>query len=186
MSSDDIAIRRPGPDDIGAIVELELRNRADLERTGPPRGELAWQPENLRKRVSAMVEEVMAGRRHSWVITVDDVIAGDIGLHHVDLGAGLSAGFGYMVDSAYRGRGVATRAVRLLTEEAFGRLGLHRLEAGARPDNVGSCRALEKAGFRRVGVLERLLWVDGAWRDHVLYELVAPDFVPSFADGPTP
>ncbi len=89
-----------------------------------------------------------------------------------------SANVGYMVDTAVRGRGVATAALRLVVAHAFDQLRLHRLDAGAMPSNVASQRVLEKAGFARVGVNRRFLFVAGSWQDHVLYELVGPDFVP--------
>jgi len=45
------------------------------------------------------------------------------------------------------GRGLASEAITLLSEHAFGALGLRKLTAGAYATNVGSIRAFEKAGF---------------------------------------
>jgi ribosomal-protein-alanine N-acetyltransferase len=58
-------------------------------------------------------------------------------------------------------------------DQAFGELGLHRLEAGTLPDNFGSQRVLEKNGFERFGLAHRFLLIAGEWRDHVLFERVA-------------
>jgi RimJ/RimL family protein N-acetyltransferase len=51
-----------------------------------------------------------------------------------------------------RGRGVASRALRLAAIWGLRELGLSRVVAEVAPDNVASIRAIEKAGFRREGL----------------------------------
>ena len=64
---------------------------------------------------------------------------------------------GYRVNPEVRGRGVATRAVGLVADWAFGPLGLARLDLGADTRNLGSLRVAAKAGFRREGTLHGLV-----------------------------
>jgi len=66
---------------------------------------------------------------------------------------------------------MTTAAVALVVDHCFGPVGLHRLEATVRPENVASRRVLAKLGFREEGLFERYLDVDGAWRDHLVYAL---------------
>jgi len=73
---------------------------------------------------------------------------------------------------------VATAALRLVIRESFEELHLHRLDAGALVTNIASQRVLEKAGFRRIGLLEKHFYEQGDWRDHVWYELIGPDSPP--------
>lgn len=75
-----------------------------------------------------------------------------------------------------RGRGFATRAVRLVARWAFEELGIERLELRAHPDNEASMRVAERAGFTREG-LERAsrAWPDGTRFDSVLYSLLPGD-----------
>ena len=54
--------------------------------------------------------------------------------------------------------------------EAFGPLGLHRLEAGTLIDNIASQRVLERNAFARIGVAVRYLRIAGSWQDHFLYQ----------------
>ena len=63
------------------------------------------------------------------------------------------AELGYVVAQAARGRGLATRALRLLTDWSFARLRLERLELMISPANTGSERVAERAGYRFEGVL---------------------------------
>ncbi len=157
---------------------MNVRNRADIERVSPPQPADTYTEAGQVARITSIMREVAQGLRLSWTIRVDGALAGDISLHGIHRGPMQTAGVGYMVDAAFRGRGVATAAVRLVIAHAFGELRLHRLDAGAMPSNLGSQRVLENAGFTRVGVMRSFLFVGGHWEDHVLYELVGPDFVP--------
>jgi RimJ/RimL family protein N-acetyltransferase len=76
--------------------------------------------------------------------------------------ASRTAELGYVVAPAARGRGVATEALRLLTDWAFAQ-GLHRLELLIAPENDGSRRVAERCGYVREGVL-RSYWIKGDLR----------------------
>lgn len=87
------------------------------------------------------------------------------------------ASVGYRLAYDYWGKGIATAAVRMAVGEAFGMWKeLERVEAMADTENVGSQRVLEKAGFRREGVLGRYLVLKGEVRDMVMFSVVSTDF----------
>jgi [ribosomal protein S5]-alanine N-acetyltransferase len=58
---------------------------------------------------------------------------------------------------------------------AFDVLRLHRIEAAAQPENIGSVRLLERCGFEREGLARRYLKINGEWQDHLLFALLADD-----------
>ena len=60
---------------------------------------------------------------------------------------------GYWVVAEARGRGIATRAVRLLADWAREELGLTQIDVLPHKDNAPSRRVAEKAGFRDTGEL---------------------------------
>jgi len=60
---------------------------------------------------------------------------------------------GYLVGAHARGRGVAPRAIRLVSAWGFRKLGLERIEILVHPENGPCQRAAEKAWFTREGVL---------------------------------
>ncbi|WBB64845.1 GNAT family N-acetyltransferase [Micromonospora sp. WMMD812] len=98
--------------------------------------------------------------------------AGSCGLSVSDAAAG-EGSVGYALLPDWRGRGYATRAVRLLAGYAFGPAGLARLAAGTVPDNVASHRVLEKVGFRREGLLRgRLPGLAGTRVDDLVFGLL--------------
>jgi L-amino acid N-acyltransferase YncA len=78
------------------------------------------------------------------------------------------------VGTEHRGRGAGAALLRVLIE-ASEREGIWTLQAGVFPENGGSLRLLERAGFRVVGRRERLGKMDfgphaGRWRDVLLLE----------------
>ena len=68
-----------------------------------------------------------------------------------------------------RGQGVGRRLLGALVAESE-RMGIWTLQAGIFPENRASLALHEAAGFRVVGVRERLGYMDGRWRDVVLME----------------
>ncbi len=77
-----------------------------------------------------------------------------------------------------KGRDVPSRArrpVARVCDHAFGAVGLHRVQADIRPENGPSQRLVERLGFQREGLLRRYLDIDGDWRDHYSYSLLAED-----------
>lgn len=87
---------------------------------------------------------------------------------------GVGAG-GYWTGAAHRGRGFTGEALRVLAAWAFDELGLRRLALVVDPDNAGSRRVAESAGFRAEGVLRQRSLHRGAPVDDVIYGLLASD-----------
>ncbi len=85
---------------------------------------------------------------------VDDggALVGGVHLHLTQRLSGIGE-IGYWTAAGARGRGVASRAARLLSDWALTELGLRRVGVLADPRNVASQRAAQKAGFVREGVL---------------------------------
>lgn len=74
------------------------------------------------------------------------------------------------IAAAARRRGIGGRLLRRLVAESEAH-GIWTLQAGVFPENAGSIRIFEKAGFRVLGTHRRLgRFHDGRWRDVVLME----------------
>ncbi len=116
------------------------------------------------------------------VIELDGRFCGQLTIGNVVRGALRSAWIGYWVSQADGGRGVATAALALGLDHGFGPVGLHRIEATVRPENLASRAVLQHVGFREEGLLERYLDVDGRFRDHLLVGLTAEELEATAAD----
>ncbi|WP_320066173.1 GNAT family N-acetyltransferase [Micromonospora sp. RTGN7] len=73
------------------------------------------------------------------------------------------------VDPAARGRGIARRLLDALIASTEA-VGIWTIQAGVFPENAASLALHERAGFRVVGVRERVGRHHGRWRDVVLIE----------------
>jgi ribosomal-protein-alanine N-acetyltransferase len=149
--------------DAQALAELYSRNRAFLAPFEPERGAAFFTAAEQRARLSRD-----AG--HRYAILDGDAIAGVIAIQNVVRAAAQAATVGYWVDRERNGRGLASRALAAVCEEAFGPLALHRLQAPVLVDNRVSQRVLERNAFERIGLAREYLHVGGAWRDHLLYQ----------------
>lgn len=83
-----------------------------------------------------------------------------------------SAEIGIWLGEAYWGRGIATEAVRAMTEFAFTTFEVCRVYAGVFEWNPASVRVLEKAGYSLEGRLRRSVTKDGQTIDQMLYAIV--------------
>jgi RimJ/RimL family protein N-acetyltransferase len=82
---------------------------------------------------------------------------------------------GYMVAPAARGRGVAVRAVELLTRWCFDALGLLRLELRIDVANTPSARVAERAGYVQDGVLRNVHFKEDVRCDLAVWSRLASD-----------
>ncbi|MFD7702735.1 GNAT family N-acetyltransferase [Streptomyces caelestis] len=99
------------------------------------------------------------------------------------------AAVGYWVLPEARGRGVATRALRLVAHRAFTGPGPHRLEPDHAVGHGASCRTAGRCGFRHEGTMRGALFEDGrydAFRDAHLHARLATDPEPVLRATATP
>jgi RimJ/RimL family protein N-acetyltransferase len=81
----------------------------------------------------------------------------------------------YWTFPPFRGRGLASRAVRLVCAYAFAHLGVERIELYVETDNLASRGVARKAGFVEEGVLREYGRYGDERRDMVLYSRLPTD-----------
>ncbi len=74
-----------------------------------------------------------------------------------------------------RGKGIGTRAARLMMQYAFEEMKLHRLFLRVFADNTQAISSYEKAGFVREAYLKDDVYIDGQYRDIVLMAYINVD-----------
>ncbi|MFA5184028.1 MAG: GNAT family N-acetyltransferase [Patescibacteria group bacterium] len=90
----------------------------------------------------------------NYAILLDGLVVGAIGIKINQFRKHIGE-IGYFVAEEYWGRGITTRAVRLVEKEAFKKLGITRLEIVMRPENLASERVAVKSGYRKEGRLKK-------------------------------
>jgi len=107
---------------------------------------------------------------HQFAIVEQGELIGSIGMRVNQFATGH---IGYWCAKEARGRGLTSRALRLVARFGLEELGLGRLELITDPDNLASQRVAEKVGFTREAVLRsHLLHPDGRRRDSVMFSLL--------------
>ena len=106
----------------------------------------------------------------------DDAILGFFNLSQIFRGPFMNAYLGYAIGQPYAAQGFMSEGIQLVLEHAFKGLGLHRLEANIQPSNAASIALAKGAGFRLEGFSPRYLKIDGQWRDHERWAILAEEF----------
>jgi len=183
--------RRASPALKGAKVTLRLPEAADYREWADLRSssrgflepwEPRWTVDELdraawRQRLARYLEDYGLGTAVPFFIYENErgALVGGITLGNIRYGVAQTGQIGYWLGERFAGRGLMLEAIGLLVPHSFETLRLHRIEAACIPDNQRSMRLLEKAGFRREGLLRSYLRINGVWQDHYLYALIAGD-----------
>ncbi len=107
----------------------------------------------------------------NFAIVVDDEAVGGIGFTLQQDVAFRSAEIGYWLGEEFWGRGIATEALKAVTEHAFNEYDLCRLYAHVFEWNQASARVLEKAGYEFEGRLRKSVTKDGKTIDQLMYAI---------------
>jgi len=180
MTGDGVRLRPPRMTDYTAWSELRMRSRDFLQPWEP-----TWPSDDLtksafRRRLAAYARDIDLDQAYPFFIfrSRDDTLLGGVTLSNVRRGVAQMASVGYWIGEPYARRGHMSAAVLAVAPFAFQRLGLHRLEAACIPENTPSRELLLKAGFRLEGEARAYLKINGVWRDHLLFGMLAGD-IPS-------
>jgi len=83
---------------------------------------------------------------------------------------------GYALAAKAQGQGYMHEGLSASLDYVFGDLNLHRVMANFMPHNIRSNAVLRRLGFSVEGYARDYLYIDGAWRDHVLTSLTNPSW----------
>ena len=93
----------------------------------------------------------------------------------IDRGEGV-AEVGFLLASAFHGKGYGIESLRLLCRFAFAEAGFRKLSATVTAGNAASKAVLEKAGFVLEGTLRESYLLAGRWQDDWLFGLLQREF----------
>lgn len=158
---------RPGDEELRAAWRAAPCSPFD-DWSGPP-------PPNLPAGLSLPPPP---DRSELMVTDGDDESIGTVGWHQVLYGPNLGSqalDIGISLRPFAQGRGHGTRAQRMLASYLFATTAVHRVQASTDVRNVAEQKALERAGFRREGILRGAQWRQGDWHDLVSYARLRED-----------
>jgi ribosomal-protein-alanine N-acetyltransferase len=141
---------------------------------------LATQPHRSLKQTQDLVKFLASlfqkGEGFRWGITLKagdaaGVVIGTCG-YHAWAKDHFRAEIGYELAHAYWGQGIMAEAMEALLAFGFEQMTLHRVEAMVLVGNRASARFLEKLGFQQEAVLRDYEFVQGRFRDVLLFSLL--------------
>jgi RimJ/RimL family protein N-acetyltransferase len=159
-----VRLRPLSPDDVPAITNLLRDDRQGIMQTA----RIPWP--FTEADAAAFVQRAVSESEAAWAIeeAASGALAGAIGAT-----PGTESEIGYWIGEPFRGRGMASDAIRLIVERLRG-LGVRKVRAHVFPENPASSRALVKNGFVRTGQIERDMPLRGGVRKLDIYELDLP------------
>lgn len=173
--SDDKVVLRPW-------AETDVPQQMDVFRDPVFVAYSDWQPVNDDEARQRLIDQEQSRRRGEQIAFAvadrDDssLLLGEVSLNWINE-KDRRASLGYWLAPAARGRGVASRSVRLVAHWAFETLQLERLEITCGPDNGGSQSVARRCGFSREGLLRSHQTFKGARRDTVVFSLLPGELV---------
>lgn len=94
-------------------------------------------------------------------------LAGVVGLVAQEDIYRMSAEIGYWIGEPFWGKGIATQAVKMMSNYGFEKMGFQRIFAGVFEYNIGSMKVLEKNGYEREGIFKQaLIKNERIWDEH--------------------
>jgi ribosomal-protein-alanine N-acetyltransferase len=173
-----VRLRPPAASDAEVFTALRRASRAELEpfEAWPAHGPDPFSPQAF--------ERFLAGgdspRRRRRLIErcADGALVGALSLTGIRRGVLQSGALDYWLGTPFVGRGLMGEALEQFLREAFGELGLQRVEALVLPENARSRRVLERAAFTCEGIARGVVRVRGEWRDHERWARLASDRSP--------
>ena len=163
-----IAIRKWRLSDAKNLAEiLSNRNILNNLRDGLP------YPYTERDAVNYITAMLSADENDTfaYALTVDDKVVGSIGVFRQENIHSCTAELGYYLAQPYWGQGIMTEAIRQICHKVFSDTDIMRIYAEPFSYNAGSCRALEKAGFRYEGTLKNNAVKNGKVQDMKMYAI---------------
>lgn len=155
-----VLLRPPTRDDHAALLGAIRSSREHLWPW------MAWATEDYgAAEATAFLDEVEAGRERAFLVLDEDGrLEGECGLSRVNE-VHRTASLGYWLRARATGRGLATRAARLVLVHGLEDLGLERIEILVAEGNTASRRVAERLDLDYEGVRPRAVRIDGEQGD---------------------
>jgi len=177
IEGDRVLLRVPRMADYGEWAELRARSRAFLSPWEP-----TWPADDLtrtafRRRLRRYTRDIRDDEAYPFFVfsSHSGRLVGGCTLSNVRRGVAQTCSLGYWVGEPYKQQGFTGNAVRALIPFVFETMRLHRLEAACLPANDASRALLVACGFTQEGYARNYLRIDGVWRDHLLFAILASD-----------
>jgi RimJ/RimL family protein N-acetyltransferase len=111
-----------------------------------------------------------------FAVTTGNQVVGSIGIVTKSNIYRRNFEIGFFVSENFWGKGIATKAIKAVISYAFRNFDIVRIYAESFSDNIGSRRALEKAGLKLEATLKKSIIKNEIIKDSCIYSILREDF----------
>jgi [ribosomal protein S5]-alanine N-acetyltransferase len=179
LTTERVRLVRMAPGHGAMLAAFFRRNDRHLAPWDPPRPTGITEAAYWESECERAAEDFDSGAVVRWLMLPREQsqpLIGRINFTQIVRGPFQSCMLGYAIDAAHEGRGLMREALEAAIAVMFTSLGLHRIQANYVVDNARSGGLLARLGFVREGLARNYLFINGAWRDHVLTARLNTDF----------
>jgi ribosomal-protein-alanine N-acetyltransferase len=180
LQTERLVLRHSRPGMEVPMAEFLARNEAGhFDQWGPSTAPAFFTTDFWKEKLREEVDEFHRGLAVRFVMHLrPDAtrIVGSVNYTQVVRGVFQACYLGYKVARDCEGQGLMREALQAGNDYMFSMRRIHRIMANHIPDNERSARLLARLGFVREGMARDYLFINGAWRDHVLTSLTHPAF----------
>jgi len=169
IKGSNIRIQALTPNDAEDVLDFHIRNRKYLRCFEPSRDESFYTLDYQKRTLTESYKQFLNGSGVNFGIYKGKNLIGKIRISNIVIGVFKNAFIGYSMDEQEQNKGYMKEAVKLVVTYAFDELELHRVEATTLIDNERSQRVLKKCEFKELGISEKYLYINGEWRDHMVF-----------------
>lgn len=173
-----LTLRLPGAEAASQMVTYFETNRSHLAPWEPPFPKGLFTNAFWERRLVQNQQEYRTGKSLRLVLFERDAPRGAVvGLANFTQfvrGAFMGCTLGYSIDQDEQGKGLMHEGLEAAITHVFEQLGMHRVQANYIPTNERSGRLLRRLGFSVEGYARDYIFINGAWRDHILTSRIHP------------
>ena len=167
-----LTFEAPTQVDAAPLFEFEKQNREFFELRINSRPDSYYSLQSVMAAIELAANDAQNDISYQFIIKdLKQQVVGRVNLTEVKRRHFYSAKLGYRIAESENGKGYASHAVQWVIKKAFNELGLIRLEATTRPENVASLCVLQRNGFTQYGRSVKSFQLNGIWYDKLHLEI---------------
>lgn len=176
------ALRLPESEEANLMCDFVIENKNHLLPYEPSHPQDYYQIDFWQKKIHQLRDDFVNDKSCCLNIYLreNNQLIGTINYSHFIRGGFQSCFLGFKIAEKIQNQGLMTEALKASIIYVFRTLNLHRIAANYMPCNITSEKVLKKCGFKKEGMAENYLCINGRWEDHVLTSLINNQW-----DGPT-
>lgn len=178
LETERLVLTLPGADAAPRMVRYFDQNREHLTPWEPPFPRGLFSTPFWERRLHQNRQEHATGRSLRLVLFDKNhpqgPVLGMANFTQFVRGAFMACTLGYSLGREAEGHGLMREALEKGIEHVFSELGMHRIMANYLPTNERSGGLLKRLGFQVEGYARDYIFINGAWRDHILTSLINP------------